>query len=70
MRKMLAQFRDDDSGAAMVEYSILIGIIAAASIVTVIAIGAWVNGSFSNLCNSLQGVTGVEDCTVAVAPPA
>ncbi|TIN72101.1 MAG: Flp family type IVb pilin [Mesorhizobium sp.] len=67
---MTRQFRDDENGAAMVEYSILIGIIAAASIVTIIAIGAWVNGSFTNLCDSLQGVTGVTDCTVTVTPPA
>ncbi|TIW86991.1 MAG: Flp family type IVb pilin, partial [Mesorhizobium sp.] len=30
---MTRQFRDDENGAAMVEYSILIGIIAAASII-------------------------------------
>ncbi|RVD67011.1 Flp family type IVb pilin [Mesorhizobium sp. M7A.F.Ca.ET.027.03.2.1] len=64
---MTRQFRDDENGAAMVEYSILIGIIAAASIVTIIAIGTWVNGSFTNLCDSLTGVTGVTDCTVPAA---
>ncbi|WP_284278689.1 Flp family type IVb pilin [Mesorhizobium huakuii] len=41
MRNMMKQFRDDENGAAMVEYSILIGIVAAASIVAVIAIGGW-----------------------------
>lgn len=66
---MTRQFRDDENGAAMVEYSILIGIIAAASIVTIIAIGVWVNGSFTNLCSKLTGVTGVTNCTVATATP-
>ena len=32
---MARQFRDDDNGAAMVEYSILVGIIAAAAILAI-----------------------------------
>ncbi|MER9367815.1 Flp family type IVb pilin [Mesorhizobium sp. M7A.F.Ca.US.011.01.1.1] len=51
---MTRQFRDDENGAAMVEYSILIGIIAVASIMVVIAIGAWVNGRFTELCTGLD----------------
>ncbi len=34
---MTRQFRDDENGAAMVEYSILVGIIAAASLLAVLA---------------------------------
>ncbi|TGQ95432.1 Flp family type IVb pilin [Mesorhizobium sp. M8A.F.Ca.ET.208.01.1.1] len=56
------QFRDDENGAAMVEYSILIGIIAAASIVAVIAIGSWVASQFSGLCTKL-GTNGVAGST-------
>ncbi|AZO56211.1 MAG: Flp family type IVb pilin [Mesorhizobium sp.] len=52
---MTRQFRDDENGAAMVEYSILIGIIAAASIVAVIAIGGWVGSQFTGLCAKLSG---------------
>ncbi|MER8650167.1 Flp family type IVb pilin [Mesorhizobium sp. M0586] len=58
MKKLMTvtrQFRDDENGAAMVEYSILIGIIAVASILTVLAIGGWVNGRFSALCTALDG---------------
>lgn len=53
-------FRDDENGAAMVEYSILIGIIAAASIVAIIAIGGWVSHQFTQLCTNLgtNGATG------------
>ncbi|MDX8455529.1 Flp family type IVb pilin [Mesorhizobium sp. VK9D] len=54
---MTRQFRDDENGAAMVEYSILIGIIAAASILTVIAIGGWVSGRFADLCANLQAAS-------------
>jgi len=52
---MTRQFRDDENGAAMVEYSILIGIIAAASILAIIAIGGWVSGQFTSLCTTLNG---------------
>lgn len=52
---MASQFREDENGAAMVEYSILIGIIAAASIVAVIAIGSWVGSQFTGLCTKLNG---------------
>ncbi|RVD16856.1 MAG: Flp family type IVb pilin [Mesorhizobium sp.] len=57
MRNMMKQFRDDENGAAMVEYSILIGIIAVASIMTVIAIGGWVNARFTGLCDALENST-------------
>lgn len=49
------QFHADENGAAMVEYSILIGIIAAASIVAVLAIGGWVSSQFTGLCANLNG---------------
>jgi pilus assembly protein Flp/PilA len=48
------QFRDDESGAAMVEYSILVGIIAGAAILAILAIGGWVTGRFTGLCTTLE----------------
>ncbi|TPK89611.1 Flp family type IVb pilin [Mesorhizobium sp. B2-4-12] len=68
---MTRQFRDDENGAAMVEYSILIGIIAAASIVAIIAIGGWVGSQFTGLCAKLSGTgigsagTGTGACSTA-----
>jgi pilus assembly protein Flp/PilA len=56
------RFHEDEDGAAMVEYSILLGIIAAAAIVAIIGIGTWVTGQFSSLCttvNTKNPVTGV-----------
>lgn len=47
-------FRDEESGAAMVEYSILVGIIAGAAILFIVGIGLWVNGRFTDLCADLQ----------------
>ena len=60
-------FRDDDDGAAMVEYSILIGIIAAASILIIIGIGLWVSGQFTGLCSALNGngAAGHTTCSAA-----
>ncbi|WP_027055009.1 Flp family type IVb pilin [Mesorhizobium erdmanii] len=65
---MTRQFRDEENGAAMVEYSILVGIIAAASILVIIGIGTWVTGSFTGLCSALIGVNGNAACTPATAP--
>lgn len=61
---MTRQFRDDENGAAMVEYSILIGIIATASILVVIGIGVWVTDSFTSLCDNLDAVAsaGIAAC--------
>ncbi|AZO01006.1 MULTISPECIES: Flp family type IVb pilin [unclassified Mesorhizobium] len=61
---MTRQFRDDENGAAMVEYSILLGIIAVAVVLTVIAIGGWVTGRFTGLCTALDG-TSVGTCNAA-----
>ncbi|WP_245460095.1 MULTISPECIES: Flp family type IVb pilin [unclassified Mesorhizobium] len=52
---MARQFRDDENGAAMVEYSILVGIIAGAAILAIVAIGLWVSGRFTGLCGILDG---------------
>jgi pilus assembly protein Flp/PilA len=49
------RFHEDEDGAAMVEYSILIGIIAGAAILAITAIGLWVNGRFTGLCANMAG---------------
>lgn len=61
---MTRQFRDDENGAAMVEYSILLGIIAVAVVLTVIAIGGWVTGRFTGLCTALEA-SSVGGCNAA-----
>lgn len=47
----------DQSGAAMVEYSILIGLIAAAIVVAVGLVGTWMLGEWQGLCTAL-GIAG------------
>ena len=51
---MTRQFRDDENGAAMVEYSILIGIITVAVIATVVLVGTWVGARWTALNTALQ----------------
>ena len=46
---MTRQFRDDENGAAMVEYTVLLGIITVAVIATVILVGTWVTGRWTAL---------------------
>lgn len=56
MRKIISlakQFRDEEAGAAMVEYSILIGIITAAAIAFIIGVGGYVTSAWSGLCADL-----------------
>ncbi|MER9308753.1 Flp family type IVb pilin [Mesorhizobium australicum] len=52
---MTRQFRDDENGAAMVEYSILIGIITAATITFIVGVGWYVTDAWTTLCTALTG---------------
>lgn len=54
---MARQFRDDEDGAAMVEYSILIGLITAAAIGFIVAVGGYVTNAWDTLCGNLQTAT-------------
>ena len=49
---MARQFRDDENGAAMVEYTVLIGIITASVILLIIGVGAWVNIQWQALADA------------------
>ena len=46
---MARQFRDDENGAALIEYTVLLGIMVVAVIATIIAVGGWVNGKWTAL---------------------
>ena len=51
---LVARVRKDDKGAALIEYSILIGLIAAAVITIIVAVGTWITGRWTTLCNALS----------------
>ena len=48
--KVLAhRFAREDDGAALIEYSILIGLISAAVITIITAVGVWITGKWTTL---------------------
>ncbi|MFY0611992.1 MAG: Flp family type IVb pilin [Hyphomicrobiaceae bacterium] len=53
MRKLFTAFRRDDSGAAMMEYAILVGLIAVVSIAAISAIGTEINTDFTKIKDCL-----------------
>ncbi len=55
MKRFALRLRKDESGAAMVEYSVLIGLITAATIAMVVAVGLWANTQWTTLNTALQG---------------
>ena len=47
--RTLRRFGNDEDGAAMIEYTVLLGIITVAVIATIILVGQWVGNEWSNL---------------------
>jgi pilus assembly protein Flp/PilA len=56
MRKFLNRFRKDEEGAALVEYGMLLGLIAVICIVAVTALGTEVSTVFSVIASDLKAV--------------
>jgi pilus assembly protein Flp/PilA len=48
------RFVTDEKGAALVEYTVLIGIMLVAVIATIIAVGTWVNDKWTALNTALS----------------
>jgi pilus assembly protein Flp/PilA len=53
LRGLIARFRKDESGAALIEYSVLIGLITVAVIATVVLVGGWVTSQWTALNSAL-----------------
>lgn len=53
--KFVRRFLADDQGLETVEYAIIGGLIVAGTIVTIVAIGLWVNNKFNSINTNLQG---------------
>jgi pilus assembly protein Flp/PilA len=51
---LLVRLGRDEEGAAMIEYSILIGLIAAATIAAIIVVATWVTGKWTALCTAMS----------------
>ncbi len=53
MKELVSKFMRDESGATMVEYAILVALIAVAAIVIIVAVGQQVNSAFQQVSDKL-----------------
>ena len=51
---LIARLRQDEDGAALIEYTVLLGIMVVAVITTIIAVGGWINGKWTALNTSIN----------------
>ena len=56
MLRLMDRLRRDDEGAALVEYGMLVGLIAVICVVAVTTLGTEVSTAFSNIANALTGL--------------
>jgi pilus assembly protein Flp/PilA len=47
--KLVRRLGKDEEGAALIEYTVLLGILVVAVIATIVAVGVWVNGKWNAL---------------------
>lgn len=55
--RLLNGVRQDEEGAALVEYALLIGLIAVVCIIVITQLGLAVSGSLNTACTSLGGTS-------------
>jgi pilus assembly protein Flp/PilA len=56
MRNVLcafSRFRNDESGAALIEYTVLLGIMLVAVVATIGLVGTWIGGEWTALNTAL-----------------
>lgn len=54
MTKLLKAFAKDESGAALIEYTVLLGILVVTVIASIVAVGTWVDGKWTTLKTEIQ----------------
>ncbi len=59
MRDFLIRFVNNESGAATVEYGLLVAAIAAIIILTVFSLGGYVEGAFKATCTAFKSSSDV-----------
>jgi pilus assembly protein Flp/PilA len=52
--QLLNQVRTDEEGAALIEYTVLLGILLIAVIATIGLVGKWINGKWTALQGQLS----------------
>jgi pilus assembly protein Flp/PilA len=53
MIKLLTRLSKDEDGAALVEYTVVLGLITVAVIATIVKVGDWVSTEWTTLCTTL-----------------
>jgi len=56
MREIINRFRRDEEGAALVEYGMLVGLIAIICVVAVTTLGTDISGAFSTIASDLAKI--------------
>jgi len=56
MRKLIYRFHSNEDGAALVEYGMLIGLIAVVCLVAITTLGTEISTAFSNYAAGLAGI--------------
>jgi pilus assembly protein Flp/PilA len=51
---LVRRLSKDESGAALIEYTVLLGILLIAVIATIGMVGTWINGQWSSLAKALN----------------
>ena len=54
LANLAKRFIADEEGAALIEYTVLIGIMLVAVIAAIIAVGGWINTQWTNLNTALN----------------
>ena len=49
MREWMARLKNDEEGAALIEYTVLIGLMLVGVVATVTLVGTWVGGQWTTL---------------------
>jgi len=53
IHSLAGQFHADESGAAFIEYTALLGVILAVGLAVLVAVGGWASGRWKSLCTTL-----------------
>ncbi len=54
LNQLLQQLRDDEEGASLVEYTVLLGVMLVAAVSTIAMVGSWVNSKWVALWTALS----------------
>jgi pilus assembly protein Flp/PilA len=53
MIKLIHRLKSDDDGAALIEYTVLLGILLVAVILIIVGVGAWISAEWASLSSNI-----------------